>query len=179
MRFKTYLIAQAGIIAAAYIVLTMLVAPFAFGSIQFRLSEALTALSVLTPAAIPGLFLGCLLSNILNPQNLGLIDIIFGSLATLIAAVITWFLGRSIREQDKKLISWQTGLALLPQVVVNGLIVGSYLPFLLFPPAEQTLLNIALSVLAVAVSEAVVVYLIGVPLLLGLRKTRLILYKSE
>jgi len=179
MRFKTYLIAQAGIIAAAYIVLTMLVAPFAFGSIQFRISEALTALSVLTPAAIPGLFLGCLLSNILNPQNLGLIDIVFGSLATLIAAVITWFLSRSIREQDKKLISWQTGLALLPQVVVNGLIVGSYLPFLLLPPAEQTLLNIALSVLAVALSEAVVVYLIGVPLLLGLRKTKLILYKSE
>jgi uncharacterized membrane protein len=179
MRIKTYLIAQAGIIAAAYIALTLLVAPFAFGSIQFRISEALTALSVLTPAAIPGLFLGCLLSNILNPQNLGLIDIIFGSLATLIAASITWFLSRSIREQDKKLLSWQTGFALLPQVVVNGLIVGSYLPFLLLPPAGHTPLNIALSVLAVAVSEAVVVYLIGVPLLLGLRKTKLILYKSE
>ena len=179
MRIKTYLITQAGIIAAAYIALTMLVAPLAFGSIQFRLSEALTALAVLTPAAIPGLFLGCLLANILNPQNLGLIDIVFGSLATLIAAVMTWYLGRSIRESENRLISWQTGLALLPQVVVNGLIVGTYLPFLLLPPSEQTMTAIALSVLAICISEAVVVYLIGVPLLLGLRKTKLILYRKE
>jgi len=179
MKFNTYLITQAGIIAAAYIALTMLVAPLAFGSIQFRLSEALTALAVLTPAAIPGLFLGCLLANILNPQNLGLIDIIFGSLATLIAAVLTWILGRRIRESDNKLISWQTGLALLPPVVVNGLIVGTYLPFLLLPPAEQTLISIALSVVAISISEAVVVYLIGVPLLIGLRKTKLNLYRSE
>lgn len=179
MRIKTYLIAQAGIIAAAYIVLTMLVAPLAFGSIQFRLSEALTALAVLTPAAIPGLFLGCLLANILNPQNLGLIDIVFGSLATLVAATLTWFLGRSVREQENSLVSWQTGLALLPQAVINGLVVGTYLPFLLLPPADQTLTAIGLSVIAVFISEAVVVYLIGVPLLLGLKKTKMTLYRKE
>ena len=177
MKIKVFLITQAGIIAAAYIALTMLVAPLAFGPLQFRISEALTVLAVLTPAAIPGLFLGCLLSNILNPENLGLVDIICGSLATLIAAVLTWFLGRRLREDDKPLML-STTVALSPAVIANGLIVGYYLPFLIYPPAEQTPVNIILCMLAIALSEAVVVYLIGWPLLFGLRKAKLKLYEK-
>ncbi len=81
---------QAAVIAAAYVVLTLPFAQFAFGMIQFRLAEALTVLAAMTPAAIPGLFLGCLLANTLNPMSLGPVDIILGSLATLISAVVTW-----------------------------------------------------------------------------------------
>lgn len=178
MRIKTYLITQAAIIAAAYIALTMLVAPLAFGQIQFRLSEALTVLAVLTPAAVPGLFIGCLLSNILNPMNLGLIDIIFGSLATLIAAWLTWYMGKNIRNSEvvkKRQFVW----ALLPPVVVNALIVGTYLPFLLLADQTPTLLVILLSILTIAISEAVVVYLVGGALLFGLRKAKLNLYEKE
>ncbi len=85
-----FFIAQAAIIAALYVVITYFVAAFnlASGAIQVRLSEALTILPVFTPAAIPGLFIGCILANALTG---GLIwDIIFGSLATLIAAIGTY-----------------------------------------------------------------------------------------
>ena len=72
--------AQAAMIAAIYVVVTLLGASFAYGQVQVRLSEALTILPVFTPAAIPGVFLGCLISNILGGCILP--DIIFGSLAT-------------------------------------------------------------------------------------------------
>ncbi len=177
MKTKTYLITQAAVIAAAYIALTLLVAPLSFGQIQFRLSEALTALAVLTPAAVPGLFIGCLLSNILNPMNLGIVDILLGSLATLLAAWLSWMLGRRVRESQAPLVGW-TVLALLPPVAANGLIVGSYLPFLLAPDAAQSAWSILFSIGLIAASEAVVVYLIGWPLIYGLRKSQIKLYEK-
>ena len=79
---------QAAMIAAVYVVLTYLFAPFSFGEIQVRISEALTILPLFTPAAIPGLFIGCLIGNILGGAILP--DIIFGSAATLIGAVFTF-----------------------------------------------------------------------------------------
>lgn len=81
---------QAAMIAAIYVVLTYVFAPFSFGEIQIRISEALTILPLFTPAAIPGLFIGCLIGNILGGAILP--DIIFGSLATLLGAVFTWLL---------------------------------------------------------------------------------------
>ena len=81
---KVLFMAQAAMIAAIYVVLTMLGASFAFGEVQIRFSEALTVLPALTPAGIPGVFLGCLISNILGGAILP--DIVFGSIATLIGA---------------------------------------------------------------------------------------------
>ena len=81
---------QAAMIAAIYVVLTYVFAPFSFGEIQIRISEALTILPYFTPAAIPGLFLGCLISNILTGCILP--DVIFGSLATLAGALGTYAL---------------------------------------------------------------------------------------
>ena len=103
-------------IAAAYTVLTLLAAALnlAYGEVQFRFSEALTILPVFTPAAIPGLFLGCIISNTLT--GCMLLDIIFGSIATLIGAAGTWFL----RNKAK----W---LAPLPPIIANTIIV----PFVL------------------------------------------------
>jgi uncharacterized membrane protein len=172
---KTVLITQAAIIAAAYVVLTLPFAQIAFGGpIQFRLAEALAVLAALTPAAIPGLFLGCLLANWFNPQSLGPIDIIFGSLATLTAAWLTWHLYRSLKTRPR-LQRWATPLALLPPVLVNALVVGLYLPFLL-PDQERSLPVIAGFMLSIALSQTVVIYGIGWPLLLGLRRTRLNLF---
>ena len=87
---KVTFLTQAAMIAAIYVVLTYVFAPFSFGEILIRISEALTILPLFTPAAIPGLFIGCLIGNILGGAILP--DIIFGSLATLLGAVFTWLL---------------------------------------------------------------------------------------
>lgn len=112
---KTRKITQAAIIASLYVVLTFVANAMglASGAIQIRLSEALTILPYFTPAAIPGLFVGCLLSNILVGG--ALFDIIFGSLATLIGAIGTYYLKKH---------KW---LAPIPPVIANSLII----PFVL------------------------------------------------
>ena len=90
---KVLFITQAAVIAAIYVVLTMFIQAFnlASGNIQVRISEALCILPVFTPAAVPGLWIGCLIANLLTP-NLLIYDVIFGSLATLIGAVGTYLL---------------------------------------------------------------------------------------
>ncbi|MBE5796555.1 MAG: QueT transporter family protein [Clostridiales bacterium] len=98
------------VIAALYAALTMLLRPISFGSVQLRISESLTLLPVLMPQAIPGLFVGCLIANLFSP--VGVLDIIFGSLATLIAACGTWYFRR------------MPILAAACPVVANGVIIG-------------------------------------------------------
>ena len=172
MKIKTIYLTQAAIIAAAYVTLTFALIPFEH--IQFRLAEALTVLAALTPAAIPGLFLGCLLTNTIYPSGLGLVDIIFGSLATLIAAGLTWLISRKLKQNKNW---WATIITILPAVVVNALVVGFYLPFII-PNTPHSVLVIVTFMLSIALSEAVVVYAIGWPLLLGLRKTRIKFYEE-
>lgn len=193
MKRNVRLVTQAAVIAAAYVVLTLPFAQFAFGMIQFRLAEALTVLAALTPAAIPGLALGCLLTNTLYPSGLGLIDIVFGSLATLIAASLTWMLKRRLMDKgigvtgavsgttldnriDGKTIRknrWlKQVIVLSPAAFVNALVVGFYLPFLI-PDTTVTPLVIGGFMLSIFISECIVIYLIGMPLLLALRKTGL------
>ena len=81
---------QAAMIAAIYVVLTYVFAPISFGEIQVRIAEALTILPLFTPAAVPGLFIGCLVGNIIGGALLP--DIVFGSIATLIGAICTYLL---------------------------------------------------------------------------------------
>ena len=107
---------QAAMIAAIYVVLTYVFAPFSFGEIQVRIAEALTILPVFTPAAVPGLFAGCLIGNILGGAILP--DIIFGSIATLTGAFFTWKL------KDKNPL-----LAPVPPVLANTVIVPFVLRF--------------------------------------------------
>ena len=90
------LLTQAGLIAAIYVVLCIIFAPIGSGEVQVRIAEMLTILPFFTPAAVPGLFIGCLLANTLTGAVLP--DIIFGSLATLVAAIITSRIGKSWRE---------------------------------------------------------------------------------
>ena len=89
-RFNAKFMAQGAIIAAMYAALTILFAPISYGAVQVRISEAFTILPLFTPAAIPGLFIGCLLANILGGAIVW--DIIFGSLATLIGAALGYLL---------------------------------------------------------------------------------------
>lgn len=95
---NTLFLAQSAMIAAIYVVLTVILAPFSYGEVQVRVSEALTILPVFTPAAIPGLFVGCLISNILGGCILP--DIIFGSIATLLGACFTYLLRNRNKGND-------------------------------------------------------------------------------
>ena len=140
----------AAIIAAIYAVLTIILAPISFGLFQFRASEALCILPVLTPAAIPGLFIGCIISNMAG--GFGYLDIIFGSLATLAAAILT----RKLRGNI-----W---LAALPPVILNGVIVGAVLSYQLSSP-------LLLSIGQVFTGELLVLYVLGIPLNIALKSS--------
>ena len=110
-RDKTLKLANAGMIAALYVVLTYIanLAGLASGAIQVRLSEALTILPVFTAAAVPGLTVGCVLANLLT--GLAAWDVVFGSVATLLGAIGTRLL------KNKPMLAW------IPPVVSNAAIV--------------------------------------------------------
>lgn len=107
---------KAAMIAAIYVVLTFVFAPFSFGEVQVRISEALTILPLFTSAAVPGLFVGCLIGNFLGGAILP--DVIFGSLATLIGAVGTYHMRK-----------FKPTLAMLPPVISNMIIVPMVLRY--------------------------------------------------
>jgi len=136
-------LAAAGLVAALYVALALLFAPVSFGQIQFRVAEALTLLPVLSPSSVPGLFAGCLLANLLAGQPWQ--DVAFGSLATLLAALLT----RKLRKN-----AW---LAALPPVIVNALVIGGMLYFVYG-------LHPYISFLTVLAGQAAVCFLLGVPL---------------
>ena len=124
------------VIAALYAALTLLLAPISYGPLQCRVSEALTLLPVLLPEAIPGLMVGCLISNLIGSATPW--DIVFGTLATLIAAVLTYLL------RGKTVTKWQLPLlsALMP-VLSNGIIVGLVLSLTLNLPLVATMIEVA------------------------------------
>jgi uncharacterized membrane protein len=167
-------VATAGVIAAVYGALTFLViqlgSVFSYGIIQFRVSEALTVVAVLTPAAVPGLAIGSALANLSSVGMfgaLGLLDVTFGSLATLLAAMWSWRFRR------------RTWLALLGPVVFNALIVPAYLPAMLGATGLTTIPALGITaqsswpvlyltgVLTVGFGQAVVVYGMRLPGLEG------------
>lgn len=112
MRYDTKTLVRAGIIAAIYSVLTVFLGDTQFGPIQFRVAEAMTILPFFDIAAVPGLFIGCLIANITG--GLGPIDIVFGSLTTLIAAYLT-------SKMPNKY------LATLPPILLNAFIIPIWL----------------------------------------------------
>jgi uncharacterized membrane protein len=143
------MLVRGAIIAALYVVLTMVLAPISYGPIQVRISEALTVLPVIFPEAIPALFIGAMIANVGSP--LGLVDIIGGSSVTLLAAVATWYLRHNIR------------LALLPPVLFNAFLISIYVRHLLGWPY-------LLTVLSIGAGQVIAVYVLGWPLLKFLQK---------
>lgn len=116
----------AALIAAMYTVLTVCLAPLSYGLVQCRLSEALTILAAFTPAAIPGLTVGCVISNLVGLSSganiAGALDVLLGPLATGVAAWLTWVLRNRLVG---RLPLWST----LPPVIINALVVGTELAF--------------------------------------------------
>ncbi len=141
-------IARVAVIAAIYVAITLLLAPVSYGLFQVRVSEALTVLPFISAYGVPGLALGVLIANIFG--GLGLIDIVFGTLATFIAAVLT-------RRMPTPY------LAPLPPVLVNAVIVGTYLSFMLEYP-------LVLAIIQVGAGQILACYFLGLPLLLGLMR---------
>lgn len=136
---------QAALLAAIYATLTIALSPISYGPMQVRISEALTVLPAFTPAAVPGLFVGCLLANMLGPY--GIWDMVCGSLATLIAAFCSYKLRNHM---------W---LVPLPPVISNGLIIGPMLHYVYGVP------NLLLCMVWVAVGELIACYVLGIPLM--------------
>lgn len=166
-------IARVGVIAALYAactLVTMLVlGNLAWGPVQLRVSEALCALALFTPAAVPGLTLGCAIANVANialsgTGMLGLLDVVFGSAATFAGALFTWKMRR------------HPLVALAGPVLANALIVPAYLPILLQATGFYTIPFTSISLdgawplmylfglVSTGVGEAVIMYVLGYPL---------------
>ena len=143
---------RTALIAAIYAVVTLAIAPFAYGSIQFRVSEILVLLAIFDPLYIGGLTLGCLIANLLGPN--GPMDVIFGTLATFISVYAIYLTGKLIKNYKIKLL-----IASIWPTIFNGLIIGWMLNKLYGLP-------LILSVGEVALGELVVITFIGVPLFL-------------
>lgn len=143
-------ITRTAIIAAIYCVLTLVLAPLSFGPIQFRFSEILVLLAILDPIYIIGLTVGCFLSNIFG--GFGLVDMIFGSLATLLSVTATYYTYNKINNKYNFI------LASLWPTIFNGVIIGWMLNVVAGLPLIP-------SMLSVAFGEFVVVTVIGVPVI--------------
>ena len=162
-KISVLFVTQAAVIAAMYVVLTFVSSSMglASGEIQIRLSEMLVILPAFTPAAIPGLFLGCLLSNLLTGCTV--IDIVFGSLATLVAAVLSY----QLRNHKYPL------LVTVPPVVANMIVVPFILKFSYGVP-----LPIPVMMATVGIGEVISCMVLGSVLYFALDKRRVIFHQS-
>lgn len=152
-----YFMAYGAAIAAIYVALTLAFAPISYGPIQFRISEALCVLPYFTPAAIPGLFIGCFLSNLIGTA--APLDVVFGSLATLIGAVGSYGLRR-----NKRLIC-------LPPILANTVIV----PWVLrFAYGSEDLIPIAM--ITVGIGEILAIGVLGNILLAALDRYKHLIF---
>lgn len=154
---KTNYLVQAAFIGAIYATITIAFASISYGQVQVRISEALTILPFFTPAAIPGLFIGCILANIYGGQ--GMVDIVFGSLATLLAAFLSY-------KMPKK---W---LVPIPPIVVNGIVVGFILNYLYGLP-------LIVMMGWVSLGQLIACYGLGYPLMVILEKYRTVLFEKR
>ncbi|MDY6038730.1 MAG: QueT transporter family protein [Eubacterium sp.] len=154
---KILFVTQAAMIAAVYVVITIALAPISFGEVQVRVSEALTIMPMFTAAAVPGVFIGCLIANVLGGAVLP--DIIFGSLATLIAAAFTY-----------KLRAKSLWVGSIPPIVANMIVVPFVLKY-----AYSVPLPIPFMMLTVGIGELVSCSILGVGLGKLLQKNRFIL----
>ena len=159
-------LATAAVVGAAYAALTMLLAPISYGEVQMRVSEVLCILPFFIPSTTWGLFLGCAIANVISAA--GIWDVVFGSLATLLSCLCIQMLGRHGRGAK----SWlRILLAALMPVLFNGVIIGALLMWTttdtVFPEVNAAFWIIGGSV---ALGEAFVMFVLGVPLMRFLPK---------
>lgn len=165
---KVLYITQAAVIAALYVVLTVLFAPISFKEVQVRISEMLTVLPFFTPAAVPGLFVGCIIANMLGGAIP--LDIVCGSLATLAGACGTWMIGKAARKRNvdgSRVSALTRTVSTLPPVIANIIVV----PLVLYYGYGVNL-PIPLQMVTVGIGEVVSCTLLGGILMTVLEKYR-------
>jgi uncharacterized membrane protein len=142
------------LIGAVYAALTVVLQPISSGQVQVRVAEALTILPFFSASSVLGLFVGCVVANIYVGN--GMIDIVFGSLATLLAAIATYYIGRSTLKLNKY-------IAPLPPVIINAVVVGFILNYLYQLP-------LFISMLWVGLGQFIACYVLGLPLMFAIDK---------
>ena len=157
---KTLFLTEAAVIAAIYTALVLVFQPISFGPIQFRIAEALTILPYFTPAAIPGVTIGCLLSAFFSGADV--LDLVFGSLATLIAAFLSYQLRR-----NKYLVP-------VPPIVANALIIPWVLRYAYDIPDA-----IPFMMLTVGTGEVFSAGILGLVLLFALDRVKNIIFRNS
>ncbi|NLK22129.1 MAG: QueT transporter family protein [Epulopiscium sp.] len=162
MNKKILFLVQSALIAAIYVVLTLPFAVISTDYLQVRISEALTVLPFFTPAAIPGLFIGCMISNIFI-SKFGMADIVFGSLATLLAAYLSY-------KMPKKI------LVPIPPIIVNAVIVGLLIYYGTFGNIKWNL-TLLIFMGGVGLGQLISCYIFGYPLMLVLEKYKKYIFK--
>ena len=159
-------LATGGLIAAAYVALGVLFAPISFGMVQVRIAEVLTLLPLFTPTGVWGVTVGCALTNIyglsIGANIAGVWDIFLGSAATFLAAWLTY------RLRNAEIAGFPV-LAALPPVLVNALIVGGELTYVMSPALEPEIFM--LNFVSVAAGQVVPCLLVGLPLAKYLKKS--------
>lgn len=159
----TVFIVKSAVIAALYAIMTVVISPLSYGMVQCRFSESLIMLCAFTPAAIPGLTVGCLVANIFsfNP-----IDMICGTTATLLSAVV----GYKLRKVKIGGIPWLTPL---PAVIFNMIIIGLELSVYLPIEGRGFFIGFLIQALSVFIGQVIACYIFGVPVYMLINKTGL------
>jgi len=148
IKFTTKQLARAGIIATLYAVLSIVLSFISYGPIQVRISESLTILPLLFPESIYGLTIGCLISNLFGN---GALDIIFGTIATLIAAILTNIIGKFIKNKYARFF-----VGAIPPIIINAVVV----PFVILVQTELKELYF-ITFVQILIGQAISVLVIG------------------
>ncbi len=157
------------VIAAIYTVISLALAPLSYGNIQVRIAECLTLLPILFAPSIYGIILGCFLTNLIGAMMgvtlLGFLDVFIGTLATAIAAVLTY------KFKDIELFGHSVLSAFMP-VIINAIIIGAQLSIVLYA-SEQFILGWLISGMQVALGQIVACVVFGLPLIKALKKAKI------
>lgn len=151
------MLCRAGIIAALYAVITWAFGPLAFGPIQIRPSEALTLLPLFYVESIPGLYIGCMLANLMS--GYGVYDIFIGSLATLLAAVLTYFAGKLIKNDILKVAVGGFFPIICNAFIIPAVLILAGVPDIAYWSEFGVL----------AATESIWIYAIGIPLYIAIK----------
>ena len=162
-------IAFSGVVAALYAGLTIVVMPLSYGPVQIRFSEVLCILPFFFPFSVWGLFVGCIVANIMSPYPL---DVIVGPIASLIAALCTMYIGK---QKNRERI-YVKALACFPPVFFNAILIGAMIAYIMMSEgAADAFMPVFISSgLWVGLGQMIVLYVLGLPLMIYLPKTKFI-----
>lgn len=163
---KTSKITKIAMLAGIYAAITFITFYMSFGQVQYRVSEMLTVLPAFSNIAIPGLSIGCVLANligfIIGANPVGIVDAVFGTIATFIASVMTYYIGKS----KKKLVRYL--FCPMPPVIINTIIVGFEITYFFMGSLDINIFLI--NAVSVFVGQAVVCYALGIPLMIFMER---------